>query len=165
MISKKGVKNAFISVGSTGDCGLRKKLYDAVKSAGYNVPVIVHPKAVVAKDVEMGEGTFVAASATINTGTKIGKNTIINTSSSIDHDCTVGDFVHIAPGVTMGGGVLVEEGWHIGLGSNICQNVEISHCQLGDKKPIIRAQSMVYRSDDAIMVQGMGQITVEDENV
>jgi len=121
----QGIKNAFIGVGSIGDTSVRRDIYEKLKSVGFNLPVIIHPKAVVARDVEFGEGTFVAASATINPGTKIGKNVIINTSSSIDHDSRIGDFVHIAPGAVLCGTVTVGERTHIGLGANVVQSVNI----------------------------------------
>ncbi|MFH1395321.1 MAG: acetyltransferase [Candidatus Omnitrophota bacterium] len=121
----EGIKNAFIGVGSIGNCDVRRTICEKLKNIGFNLPVIIHPKAVVAKDVEIEEGTFVAASATINPGTKIGKNVIINTSSSIDHDCRIGDFVHIAPGAILCGTVSVGEGTHVGIGANIIQSVKI----------------------------------------
>jgi len=34
---------------------------------------------------------------------EIGEYSIINTNSTIEHDCKIGDYVHIAPGVTMSG--------------------------------------------------------------
>ncbi len=126
-IFKKGIKNAFIGVGSIGDCSVRKNIYKKLKNIGFKLPVIIHPNAVVARDVAFGEGTFVAASATINPGTKVGKNVIINNSSSVDHDCNIGDFVHIAPGAVLCGTVTVGEGTHIGLGSNIVQSVNIGN--------------------------------------
>ena len=129
---KKGVGNAFISFGSVGDCAARKDMYRKIKQMGFKLPVIVHPRAVIAVDVELGEGTFVAASATINSGTKIGKNAIINTSSSIDHDCRIGDLVHIAPGATLSGGVKIGEETHIGTGANLIQYVTIgARCMVG----------------------------------
>jgi len=122
---EKGIKNAFVAVGSVGDCTARKAIYENIKKMGFNIPHIIHPKAVIACDVEFGEGAFVAASATINPGTKIGKMAIINTSSSVDHDCRIGDFVHIAPGVTLSGGVNVGDGTHIGTGASVVQCVSI----------------------------------------
>lgn len=139
---KKGIKNAFIGVGSIGDCTARRKIYEKLKNIGFDLPVIVHPKAVVARDVEFCEGTFVAASATINPGTKIGKNVIINTSSSIDHDCNIGDFVHIAPGAILCGTVTIGEGTHVGIGANIIQSIDIG------KNCFITAK-MLVKSDQA----------------
>jgi UDP-perosamine 4-acetyltransferase len=124
-IFKKGIKYAFICVGSIGDCSMRRNIDINLKNIGFKLAVIQHPKAVVAKDVVLGEGTFIAAGAVINPGTKIGRNVIINTSASVDHDCEIGDFVHIAPGVTLSGGVKVGSETHIGTGANIIQYVKI----------------------------------------
>lgn len=121
----EGIKNAFMGVGSIGNTSARRTIYEKLKNIGFELPVIIHPKAVVGQEVAFGEGTFVAASATINPGTKIGKNVIINTSSSIDHDCNIGDFVHIAPGAVLCGTVSVGENTHIGIGANIIQSIKI----------------------------------------
>ena len=124
-IFKKGIKYAFISVGSVGDCSIRKRIDKELVKIGFKLPVIIHPRAIAAKDAEIGEGTFVAAGVVINPGTRIGRNAIINTSASIDHDCEIGDFAHIAPGVTLSGGVKIGSETHIGVGANIIQCVKI----------------------------------------
>jgi len=121
----KGLKRAFIAVGSVGDCSVRKSIYNKLKEIGFILPTIIHPKAIVAESAELGEGTFVAAGAVINPDVKIGKNVIVNTASSVDHDCCIGNFVHIAPGVTLSGTVHVGEATHIGTGTNVVQGVKI----------------------------------------
>lgn len=129
---KKGVKSAFIGIGSIGDCGLRKKIYGDLKRIGFRLPFIAHQKAVIAEDAEVGDGAFVAAGAVISTGAKIGKNAIVNTSSSVDHDCVIGDFVHIAPGAALSGGVKVGAETHIGTGARVTQYLNIgSNCIIG----------------------------------
>jgi len=155
MVFEKGVKNAFIGVGSVGDCTLRKKLSGKLKSIGFNLPVVIHTKAVVAQDVRVGEGTFIAASATINPGTVIGRNAIINTSSSIDHDCHIADFVHVAPGATLSGGVKIGEGTHIGTGAKVIQYLNIG------KNCMIKANSLVSRNVADSQTIGSG-VCVED---
>lgn len=129
---QSGVKNAFISIGSIGDSGPREKIYEKLKKIGFQLPVITHPDAVVAKDVIFGEGTFLAAGAIVNPGVHVGKNVILNTSSSIDHDCEIGDFVHIAPGAVLSGGVKVGNYTHIGTGASVIQSIKIgSRCLIG----------------------------------
>jgi len=133
-IFKDGIKHAFITVGSVGDCTIRKKIYENLKQIGFDLPVIAHPKAVIAADVvnNIGEGTFIAVSAIVNPGTIIGKNAIINTQASIDHDCKIGDFVHIAPGVTLCGAVEVGDETHIGTGAKVIQCIKIAkRCMIG----------------------------------
>jgi len=129
---KQGVRDAFVSVGSIGDCSIRKCIFDNLKKIGFNLSVIVHPGAIVAENVELGEGTFVAAGVVIGPEVKIGKNSIINTSCSVDHDCKIGDFVHIAPGVTLSGGVTVGDDSHLGTGAQITQSINIGKgCLIG----------------------------------
>ena len=124
-IFRNGIRCAFIGIGSIGNCSVRRKIYTTLKDIGFELPYIVHPKAVVAEGVSIEDGTFVAASVVINPGVKIGKNAIINTSSSVDHDCAIGDFVHIAPGAVLSGSVTVGDEAHIGPGAIIIQNITI----------------------------------------
>lgn len=132
VLFKKGIINAFVSVGSIGNCEIRKRIYSNLKKNKFQLPVIIHPKSILADGIELGEGAFVAAGAVINPGAKIGKNAIINTSSSVDHDCVIGDFVHIAPGVTLSGGVIVGDETHIGAGANVIQCLKIGkRCVVG----------------------------------
>lgn len=141
---KGGVKNAFISVGSTGDSSVRVKLAGKAEEVGFNLPVIIHPSSVIAEDVYIGKGTFVAALVAVNTGTKIGNNVILNTRSSIDHDCLIGDFVHVAPGATLSGGVRIDEGIHIGTGATVSHGSYLDNKIKDHKK--VRAGSVVYYS-------------------
>lgn len=77
----------------------------------------IHPKACVANQVEVGEGTVVMAGAVINADAKIGFHCIINTNASVDHDCIIDNFVHISPNATLSGGVRIGEGTHVGAGA------------------------------------------------
>lgn len=128
----KGIMYSFISIGSITDCAIRKKIDITLKESGFKLPVIVHPSAILAEEVKLGEGTFVAAGVVINTDVKIGRNVIINTSSSVDHDCVIGDFAHIAPGVTLSGGVNIGNETHIGTGARVTQYLTIGQrCVVG----------------------------------
>jgi len=124
-IFKSKCKNAFISVGSTGNPSVRVKLASKLKAIGFRLPAVIHPRSVIAKNALIGEGVFVAAAAVIGPDAKIGDNVIINTNSSVDHDCVISGFVHIAPGVTLSGGVKVGARTHIGTGSSIIEQVNI----------------------------------------
>lgn len=118
---KSGVENAFISIGSIGNTSIRRKLYDLAKRIGFNIPKIVDNTAIVAKDAEIFGGTFVGKGAIINTKAIIGFNCIINSGSIVEHDCSIDDFVHIASGTTLCGGVKIGENSHIGANSTVIQ--------------------------------------------
>jgi UDP-perosamine 4-acetyltransferase len=110
-------------LGSVGLPFKRQQLFERFKSMGYDFATVVHPSAVVASDVELGEGAQVMAGVVIQPGSRIGKNVIINTRASIDHDSRIGDNSHIAPGVTLSGNVLVGESSHIGTGATVIQGI------------------------------------------
>lgn len=113
-----------------GDTGIRKQIQESL--SGVNIVTLIHPDAVVAADVLIGEGTVVMAGAVINPGVTIGKGCIINTCSSVDHDCNVGDFVHIAVGSHLCGTVIVEDETWIGAGATVNNNLSICRaCMIG----------------------------------
>jgi len=118
-------KTAPSIVVAIGNTAVRRKIVETVQEKGFNFASVIHPRAHVAKDVTIGNGTVVMAAAVINSASVIGNHVIINTSSSIDHDCTIGDFAHIAPGAHLGGWVNIGENSFVGLGSSIRDRVTI----------------------------------------
>jgi len=136
-------------IGYTGKTEKRRELFDFFKGKGYSFAGVIHPSAVVSLDVQMDEGVQVMAGAVIQTGSKIKKNTIINTKVSVDHDCVIGSHVHLAPGVTISGGVQVADDVHIGAGATIIQEIRIG------KKCLIGAGSLVLNDvKDGVTVFG-----------
>ena len=108
---------------AVGNAKTRKRLMGLYKDR--EQPILIHPSAVVAAGVLIGEGSAVMAGTVINPGVRIGRGVIVNTSSSIDHDCFVDDFCHIAVGAHLCGTVTVGENTWIGAGSTISNNVSI----------------------------------------
>jgi sugar O-acyltransferase (sialic acid O-acetyltransferase NeuD family) len=109
--------NAIIAI---GDNKTRKIISGRVTKA--NWITIIHPSAIISKDIVIGEGTVIMAGAIIQPGTRIGKHSIINTGACIDHDCLIGDFVHVTPNCSLAGGVSIGDGTFIGIGSSIIPN-------------------------------------------
>lgn len=115
-----------------GNAKIRKRLLESLNNTNVNVPVLIHPNAVIAEDVTIGIGTVVVAGAVINPGTSIGKGCIINTCSSVDHDCQIDDYVHISVGAHVAGTVTIKERTWIGAGAVVGNNIEIcSDCMIG----------------------------------
>ena len=92
---------------------------------GYELPVVVHPRAEVGRGVELGAGTVLLAGAVVNTGARLGRGVIVNTGASVDHDCLLGDLVHVAPGARLAGNVRVGQRAHIGIGACVIQGLEL----------------------------------------
>jgi sugar O-acyltransferase (sialic acid O-acetyltransferase NeuD family) len=121
---------------AVGDNDIRKKISEVIQ---HPIGTIIDPDTMISEEVLIGEGTQIITSSTVNVGTKIGKHCIINTNSSIDHDCKIYDFVHIAPGVTICGGVSVGKSTLVGAGTTILPNVNVG------ENVIIGAGSLVNK--------------------
>ena len=122
---------------AVGNAETRQKLME--REAGRTFPILIHPNAVVAKGVEIGEGSVIMAGAVINPGARLGKGVIVNTSSSIDHDCVVGDYCHVSVGAHLSGTVVVGSGTWIGAGVTISNNVNIcGDCMIGAGAVVIK---------------------------
>ena len=120
-----------------GNARIRKMLME--RYSDRVMPVLIHPHAVIARDVNIGSGTVVMAGAVINPDTVIGAGCIINTCSSVDHDCNVGDFVHVAVGAHLCGTVNVEESTWIGAGATISNNINIcGNCMIGAGAVVVK---------------------------
>ena len=102
---------------AVGDNRTRQRLFEIAQRAGERLVSAVHPSAIVASDVSIGEGSVVCAGAIINPGTVVGPNVIVNTASSLDHHNVVGAHVHVAPGVHTGGDVRIGDGVMLGIGA------------------------------------------------
>jgi len=108
-----------------GDNRDRMKIASWLVQRGYCLVAVVHPAAVVGRDVEIGEGTVVMAGCVINSGARVGRNVIVNTGATIDHDCKIADGVHIGPGSHLCGHVVVGSATMIGAGTTIVPSVRV----------------------------------------
>ena len=124
---KEGVRHAFIGLGSVGNTGPRRRLYEAVRSRGFEIVRTIHPQAILSPSVALGHGVTVMATAVINAATTVGTNVVVNTGAIVEHDCVIGDHVHIASGARLASTVHIGEGTHIGLGACIRQCIRIGH--------------------------------------
>ena len=118
----EGIVAAFIGV---GDNALRSKLFEKVQAAGFTFINVIHPAAILAYGVQLGQGVTIMAGVIVNPDARIGDNAIINTGAIVEHDCEIAAHTHISPGVVLCGGVRVGIGAHVGAGATVRQYVTI----------------------------------------
>jgi sugar O-acyltransferase (sialic acid O-acetyltransferase NeuD family) len=139
-----------LGVGSVAIPEARKKLFENLKKKGFSFKTVIHPTAIVADEVKIGEGAQIMAGAIIQPGTQISDNVIVNTGVIVDHDCVLGTHVHLAPGVTLSGGVEVGAESHLGTGAVVKQGIRIG------RKCLVGAGSVVVEDlPDGVTAKGV----------
>lgn len=126
----------FVSIGNTET---RKRIQEEIMHSNGRFVTLIHPDAVVSKNVRIGVGTVIMAGVVINSGTVICNGVIVNTSSSIDHDCKIAQYSHIAVGAHLCGGVKIGvESW-IGVGASVNNNMDIcGGCTVGAGAVVVK---------------------------
>lgn len=115
-----------------GNALVRQRLQEEMEKRGIYVPVLIHPAAVVAEDVQILPGTAIMAGAVINPGSVIGKGCIVNTCASVDHDNVLEDYVHVAVGAHIAGTVQIGHHTWVGAGATVSNNINIcANCMIG----------------------------------
>lgn len=122
-----------------GNAHVRKRILEYLLNNKFNIVTLVHPMAVLANDVVVGQGTVIMAGTVINSGTVIGKGCIVNTGATIDHDNKIHNYVHISVGSHTAGTVSVGEFTWIGAGAVVSNNISIAmECMIGAGAVVIR---------------------------
>ncbi len=115
--------SVFITI---ADNKIRKKIYENNSTLNFN-NLLIHPKSIISKKVELKNQTLVCAGSIINPKVQIGVGSIINTGSIIEHECSIGDFSHIAPGAVLCGGVKVGNESFVGANCVVKQGIKIGN--------------------------------------
>lgn len=123
---------ALVAIGQIKNWMLRFHVFQKLVELGYQLPVIVSPRAYVSPHARIGKGTIVMHGAIVNAGAQIGDNCIINNQSLIEHDVVIENHCHISTGTIVNGSARIGEGSFIGSRSVLKENIEIgNHCLIG----------------------------------
>jgi sugar O-acyltransferase (sialic acid O-acetyltransferase NeuD family) len=108
-----------------GSNAARLAVLSRLTAAGHTVVTVVHPSAVVASGVALGDGTFVAPLAAVHTDARLGRACIVNTGAVVEHDDVLGEGVHVSPNAALGGNVTLEDEVHVGLGAVVLPGLTV----------------------------------------
>lgn len=123
-----------------GNIAVRKKIVTNPDNINVKWFSLIDKRAIISKDVTIGEGTVVMPGAVINAGAVIGNHVIINSGVIIEHGTIIGDHTHISPGSVLCGNTRIGEGTWIGAGSTVINEIEIG------SNVIVGAGSVVIRN-------------------
>jgi sugar O-acyltransferase (sialic acid O-acetyltransferase NeuD family) len=132
-----------------GDAAVRRRLARRVLASGGQLGRAIHPHAVLAGDVTVGDGSVVMAGAIINIGSRIGRFAVVNTGAILDHDNVVEDGAQIAPGCCLAGCVWSCADAFVGTGASVIPRITVG------ARAVVGAGSAVIRDVEAdTMVAG-----------
>ncbi len=123
--AERGIRTAINAVGGIGDVMSRVRVFQLILEAGYICPMLVHPTAFVEASAHLSSGVQIFPHAYVGSDVHLGFGVIVNTSAVVSHDCRLDDYVNVAPGALLAGGVSVGEGALIGMGVTINLGVTV----------------------------------------
>lgn len=100
---------------------------------------LIHPNAVISKDIEMGEDIIIQAGCVITTNVKLGSHIQINPKCGIGHESTIMDYCSLYWNVHVSGNVTIEEGCVLGTNATVIQGLRVgAYSILGASANVIR---------------------------
>ena len=129
-------KESYWFVIGIGNNHIRQRLFEKYNRLNYYT--VIHPKATIAKEVLIGEGTVIMANVVVNSYSVIGKQCILNTASIIEHDNLIGDYVHISSNAVLCGEVSINNSSWIGAGAVIIKDIEDNCTVVGNPGKVIK---------------------------
>jgi sugar O-acyltransferase (sialic acid O-acetyltransferase NeuD family) len=130
---------AFVAVSAVELNRLRRRLYDAVKAAGFDCVSYVSSHAFVLGNVEIGENTFVQEHVALQYKVRIGNNVFLGSGACVGHGSVIGDDCYLGPQATVCGNCTV--GHSVFLGANSCVGQEVTvaaDCVVGGGAMILK---------------------------
>ncbi len=145
LIKSHALVGAIIAI---GDNSVRSNVADRIRKISPELQFVsaVHPRASIATDVSIGEGTVVMAGALIGPSASIGRFCILNTNCSLDHDCVLQDFASLAPRAATGGNCRIGEYSAICIGAVLVHGINIG------EHSVVGAGSLVMKDLETFVV-------------
>ncbi|VEN73012.1 conserved hypothetical protein [Candidatus Desulfarcum epimagneticum] len=134
-----GVRLAAIGIGGWTDNHLREKIFNMAKDMGFKLVNPIHPRAIVASNARIGEGSSIGAGAVVNTEASIGKNVIIGADALIGHETEIHDHVLVSGSVKVGAQLVVKKRALLAFGATIVSRVNIG------REALVGAGSVVIK--------------------
>lgn len=110
---------------------VRRRLADAVLAAGLREGRLTAPAAFVGPGVDLGPGAILCHQSIVTASARIGRQFHANIYSYVAHDCVIGDFVTLAPRVSINGNTVIEDDVYVGTGAILRQGTPDRPLRIG----------------------------------
>lgn len=126
-----------------GDPLVRKHYSEEILEKGGQFATVVHPTAVVGRNVTLGTGAIINTFVTIAPDVTIGNFTHVGTNSVCSHDNRIGNWCQLSPFCCLAGNVTIEDLCFFGIHTAVVPGVRIG------KQAFIGAGSVVLKNVQA----------------
>lgn len=116
--------HAILALGP-GLMDVRTRLIRTLGLTGIPSMMAIHPRAIVSRLAEFGEGTVIGAGAILNPFTALGRHCVLYTGASIDHNAKIGNNVFICQGARVASHVELHDNVVVEMGASINSRVII----------------------------------------
>jgi sugar O-acyltransferase (sialic acid O-acetyltransferase NeuD family) len=104
---------------------LKVQLSERLAATGLAWATVVHPRAVIGPNVEIGPGSYVAAGAIVTVNVRLGGFVTVNMHAQVAHDGVVGAYATLHPNAHVAGNVRLGEGVELGTGSVVIPGLTV----------------------------------------
>ena len=108
----------------------RARIATALGLGPGRMPALVHPSAQLGRSTVVGAGSILLAGVVATADVTIGAHVVVMPQTVLTHDDQIDDFVTIASGVRLGGGVHVEREAYLGAGAMVREGLRIGEAAL-----------------------------------
>lgn len=108
-----------------GDNAARLAAGARLEAAGFVLPTLLHPAALIGTGAVLEAGVAIMARAVVGPDARIGRLALINTGAIVEHDCELGEGVHVGPGAVLAGHVRLGARVLVGAGAAIAPGVSV----------------------------------------
>lgn len=136
---------------------VRRRLYGAVKAAGYQCASYISSRAFVSPTAQIGENSLVAEGNSLHHMARVGNNVVLLAGIHVGHESVIEDDCFFASHAVVGGSCRVGSGSFFGLNSCVASFISVAEdCLIGAGAVIIRdtAPRQVYVGNPARSIGG-----------
>jgi sugar O-acyltransferase (sialic acid O-acetyltransferase NeuD family) len=136
--------------------GSRRAGLDRLVAGGWSPCGVVHPSAVLAGDVRVGEGATIGPLAVVGAASVIGAHVLISRGALVGHHVVIGAFSILNPGANIGGNTTIGEDVFVGIGATV-----VNGRSIGDRVVVAAGAVVVDDVGPDTRVQGVPARPVE----
>lgn len=103
----------------------RWKAWQRIRAAGYRAPALVHPRAYVADNAQVGDGCMVMAGAIVDVRASLGELVVVWPGACVNHDARIGNNTFLSPNSTICGFSTIGANSFVGAGATVADHCDV----------------------------------------